>query len=241
MLDLAILGLLKEGPMHGYELKKQLSGRLGSFWSVSFGSLYPTLKKLARSGMVERVTSPTESRRKQVYRITDEGEAEFLRLLEEGTGVGEGRSGTVKEDETFSVRLAFFRFVGPNTRIRLLERRREYLEEKLAGWRRRLEKARDRGADPYTRALMEHNVASIEADIAWLNDLITAERSPRTSDSTAEGGPAPPPGSQPPNEESPETESVRSDAAPSHRATASHATSDRTDAGRPRPSEPSKE
>ncbi len=49
MLELAILGLLKEQPLHGYELKKRLGETLGFLWGVSFGSLYPALRRLERS------------------------------------------------------------------------------------------------------------------------------------------------------------------------------------------------
>ena len=55
MLELAILGLLQEQPRHGYELKKRLSETLGSFWGISFGSLYPALRRLERSGAIEVV------------------------------------------------------------------------------------------------------------------------------------------------------------------------------------------
>lgn len=46
MLDFAILGLLMERPRHGYELRRAL-GELG-FWKVSFGSLYPSLRRLQK-------------------------------------------------------------------------------------------------------------------------------------------------------------------------------------------------
>src|SRR5947207_2013708 len=83
MLELAILGLLKERAMHGYQLKKRLSETLGSFWQVSYGSLYPALKRLHRQGAVE-MTFPMEDvgRRKNVYRITPAGEELFRELLE---------------------------------------------------------------------------------------------------------------------------------------------------------------
>jgi hypothetical protein len=55
VLELAILGLLQEQPRHGYELKKVLRETLGSFWGVSFGSLYPALRRLERSGAIEVV------------------------------------------------------------------------------------------------------------------------------------------------------------------------------------------
>ncbi len=52
MLELAILGLLQEQELHGYELKKRLADTLGPFPSVSFGSLYPALARLEAAGAV---------------------------------------------------------------------------------------------------------------------------------------------------------------------------------------------
>ena len=52
MLELAVLGLLSEQPLHGYELKKRLSETLGPLWGISFGSLYPALRRLERSGAI---------------------------------------------------------------------------------------------------------------------------------------------------------------------------------------------
>ena len=50
MLELAILGLLHESPMHGYELRKQLATKLGTLRAaISYGSLYPTLRRLQAS------------------------------------------------------------------------------------------------------------------------------------------------------------------------------------------------
>jgi DNA-binding PadR family transcriptional regulator len=174
VLELAILGLLKEQPMHGYELRKQLSQKLGFFWTVSFGSLYPTLKKLERRGVVE-VTGSGEvaSRRRLVYSITPRGEDEFLELLAESAG-------STWEEEKFPLRLAFFRYLKPETRIRLLERRKLYLEDKLdfgrASLRRSLERKGGARTDSYTLSLMRHGLDTTERDIAWLDELIATER-----------------------------------------------------------------
>src|SRR5688572_4793062 len=126
MLELAILGLLKERAVHGYELKRQLSQRLGFYWKVSFGSLYPTLRRLEDKGFVERVAAEPDgrSRRRQVYRITETGEAEFLELIEQG-------STSAWEEEKFPLRFAFFRYLNVETRVWLLQRRRDYLQDKL--------------------------------------------------------------------------------------------------------------
>jgi len=50
---MAILGLLKDQEFHGYELKKRLNETLGPLSRVSFGSLYPALRRLSRAGAVE--------------------------------------------------------------------------------------------------------------------------------------------------------------------------------------------
>jgi DNA-binding PadR family transcriptional regulator len=169
MLELAILGLLKERSMHGYQLSRQLTESLGGFWRVSYGSLYPTLRRLERQGAVETVfDAEAVGRRKNVYRITDQGEALFLELLQEA-----GHESS--DDNRFRVRLAFFKYLAPETRIRLLERRRAYLEERLSTIKSSLRTTRER-IDTYSLSLMEHGQVSTEHDIAWLDGLIAAER-----------------------------------------------------------------
>jgi DNA-binding PadR family transcriptional regulator len=178
MLELAILGLLKERAMHGYQLSKRLTDSLGGFWRVSYGSLYPTLKRLERQGAVEQVFDRQEvGRRKNVYRITEQGETLFRDLLEEA---GPDASG---EENRFRVRMAFFKYLSPETRVRVLERRRAFLEERLLTIRTSL--ATNTG-DTYTTSLMQHGRESTEQDIAWLNGLIVAER--RGMDTTAKEG-----------------------------------------------------
>jgi DNA-binding PadR family transcriptional regulator len=170
VLELAILGLLKERSMHGYQLSKRLTDALGGFWRVSYGSLYPSIRRLEQQGAVERVFDDQEvGRRKNVYRITQRGEAMFLELLEEAGGE------SASEENPFRVRLAFFKYLAPETRIRVLERRRAYLEERRSAIRASLAGARQ-GNDTYSLALMEHGLEATESDIAWLEGLIAAER-----------------------------------------------------------------
>src|SRR5438105_11033073 len=169
MLELAILGLLKEQTMHGYQLSKRLADTLGAFWKVSYGSLYPALKRLEREGAVESVFPRDEvGRRKNVYRITEKGEGLFYELLQEA-----GQESW--EDNRFRVRLAFFQYLKPDTRLRLLEKRRAYLEDRLSQIKTSLRNARER-IDNYTLSLMEHGEEATQQDIAWLDDLIRAER-----------------------------------------------------------------
>jgi DNA-binding PadR family transcriptional regulator len=170
MLELAILGLLKERSMHGYQLSKRLTETLGGLWRVSYGSLYPSLRRLERGGAVEKVFDELGvGRRKNVYRITEKGEKLFFELLQEA-----GHESS-SEDNRFRVRLAFFRYLAPETRIRLLERRRAFLEERLAAIKTSLSTGGG-SADTYTMSLMLHGRDATEQDIEWLDGLIQAER-----------------------------------------------------------------
>ena len=167
MIELAILGLLKEQPMHGYQLNRELSEQLGGLWRVSYGSLYPSLRRLERQGAITSEPG-TGARRKTVYAITPQGERLFLELLEETPQENQ------TEDARFRVRLAFFRYLPPETRVRLLERRRQALETRLDDVKAHL---RDSATtDDYQRALLDHARVGTESDIAWLTDLIRTER-----------------------------------------------------------------
>jgi DNA-binding PadR family transcriptional regulator len=208
MLELAILGLLETQSLHGYEIRRRLRDELGLLSNVSFGSLYPALSRLERQGAVEAVEEPARessrvpmtgslsgeraalrarrassgrSRRgRKVYRITEEGRRLFAELLdsERGTNADDARS--------FSLRLAFARYLPPQARLRLLERRRAQLAERLADARAASAAAADR-LDVYARSLMEHATDSTERDISWLDQLIDAERARSTAGAAGRG------------------------------------------------------
>ncbi|HVE75844.1 MAG TPA: PadR family transcriptional regulator [Actinomycetota bacterium] len=168
MIELAILGLLKQKPMHGYELKKELTAQLGQFWQASWGSLYPALSRMEKQTAVERVFPKTDvKRRKNIYRITNLGEEMFQTALSEHSSISDAAR--------FGVKLAFFRYLKPDARVELLERRRAYLKEKLAETREKLRSYKER-IDAYTYSLMEHDVDVTTADIAWIERLITEEK-----------------------------------------------------------------
>jgi DNA-binding PadR family transcriptional regulator len=166
VLDFAILGLLQDEPRHGYELKRAL-GDLG-FWQVSFGSLYPALRRLDKQGLIEATAG--QGRRK-AYRLTPAGSTRLQELLAD-PNVGND------SDRAFQLRLAFLASLEPRLRLGVLEERRHALQDRLHGARRSFKGARSgRGTDRYRLALMERSVKSTEADIAWLDELIAGERS----------------------------------------------------------------
>jgi DNA-binding PadR family transcriptional regulator len=196
VLELAILGLLEDGEMHGYEIRRRLRDELGVFSNVSFGSLYPALSRLERAGSVEitadsglanrpsvpmtgslqgeraalrslRSGATIGRRAKRVYRITESGRRQFVDLL--GAEVSGG-----DEARSFGLRLAFARYLPPQARLRLLERRRAQLAERLSATRAA---GRRSALDPYARSLVDHTTDATEREISWLEELIELERS----------------------------------------------------------------
>ena len=175
VLTLAVLGLLHDSPMHGYELRKQLTAMLGSFRALSYGSLYPCLKDLTARGWLIQSGTPAApphalsgKRARIVYQLTAEGKERFGALL--------GESGPASwEDENFDVRFAFFARLDADTRLRILEGRRSRLQERLDGVRQSFARTRER-LDEYTSELQRHGLESVERDIRWLDDLIDNER-----------------------------------------------------------------
>src|SRR5262245_45884231 len=72
----AILALLAERPMHGYEMIQELEARTDGLWRPSAGSIYPTLQLLEDEGLV----SGEDSDGKRRFSLTDAGRAEAERL-----------------------------------------------------------------------------------------------------------------------------------------------------------------
>ena len=194
MIELAILGLLTEQDLHGYELKKRLRELLGPLSSVSFGSLYPALARLERAGAVKAVeaaSAPGRSARvpmPMTGSLTGEAAAfRAARFVARGrrgkkvyglTDVGERRLAELlvepsDDDRTFALKLAFCRHIDGAERLALFETRRAQLVERLQQSRKT---ARGERLDRYVRSLVEHDQHRTEHDIAWLDRLIADER-----------------------------------------------------------------
>ena len=187
MLELAVLGLLHESPLHGYELRQRLKATLGSFRAFSYGSLYPSLRRMKDAGwiaedegdaeVVAGAPALTGRRGKVVYKLTADGKERFTELLAEG-----GPSSW--EDEQFGVHFAFFAKTEPEVRVRILEGRRSRLEERREGARSSLARTRER-LDNYTLQLQEHGLESVDREVRWLTELIETERKNNTTTATS--------------------------------------------------------
>jgi DNA-binding PadR family transcriptional regulator len=177
VLELAVLGVLHRTPMHGYELRKQITNVLGLFRALSYGSLYPCLHELQAAGLIAEEhdeagpdgARPRAGRRSlKVYRLTADGKERLQELLGEG-------GPAAWEDDGFGVHFAFFGQTRADVRLRILEGRRSRLEERMESIRAALTRTRER-VDSYTLELHRHGLESVEREVRWLNELIASER-----------------------------------------------------------------
>jgi DNA-binding PadR family transcriptional regulator len=190
VLQFAVLGLLHEGPMHGYELRKRLNSVLGTFRAISYGSLYPCLKEMLAAGLIAEdgpadAGAPALSGRRAriVYKLTPEGKDRFQEWLADA-------GPEAYEDELFGVHLAFFGRTDRDIRLRILLGRRNRLEERLATLRNNMAKRRER-LDEWTLTLQQHGLDSVEREVDWLSQLIDQEIDGNPPSSTSTGtGPA---------------------------------------------------
>jgi len=75
-----ILGMLSKEPMTGYDINKRVKTRMDSFWNISYGQIYPTLRKIEKEGQITKKVEINENRpNRKVYSITNKG----IRKLQE--------------------------------------------------------------------------------------------------------------------------------------------------------------
>jgi DNA-binding PadR family transcriptional regulator len=199
MLDMAILGLLEDRDLHGYEIRRQLRDNLGILANVSFGSIYPALTRLEKAGAVAATDgssgAPGAGQSSPVPEAPPTGSLsgelavlrarrhtpsrarrgkKVYRITEAGRLLftqllTEG--GSIDDARSFSLRLAFARHLAPQARLALLERRRAVLVQRLAE-----ADSSNVDLDVYARSVVQHTADSVTQDIIWLDRLIAAER-----------------------------------------------------------------
>ncbi len=177
MLEFAVLGLLNEAPMHGYELRTAAQGGARRVPRVLVRLALPDAAPDARARLDHRggepdpdATAPalTGRRGKVVYRLTAEGKERLAELLAEA-------GPAAYDDEGFGVHFAFFAQTDADVRLRILEGRRRRVEERRDGLRAALARTREK-LDRYTLELQEHGLDAVEREVRWLNELIDTER-----------------------------------------------------------------
>ena len=81
MFDCIILGIVLDKSLTGYDIKKEIESKIGNFYKVSHGKLYPTLKKLADKSFLTMNEEMQGGRQKKYYQATESGKTAFFEWL----------------------------------------------------------------------------------------------------------------------------------------------------------------
>lgn len=175
MLELAILGFLADGPLHGYELRRRIAHLSGHTRPVSDGSLYPAINRLVTAGLLDRRTEPGASAaRRHTLSLTDAGRADLVRRLREPADLD------ISDGARFFTVLAFLsQLPDVADQHAVLRRRLAFLEEPASffhDFRDFRDGDRPLAAedieDPYRRGMLTIARATSRAERAWLRDAL---------------------------------------------------------------------
>ncbi|MGH8888192.1 MAG: PadR family transcriptional regulator [Acidothermaceae bacterium] len=76
-VDLMLMGVLRQGPAHGYAIIAALRERSAGEFDLAEGTIYPALHRLERAGLIESSVDSAQGRRRRTYALTPQGRKEF--------------------------------------------------------------------------------------------------------------------------------------------------------------------
>lgn len=163
-LRFGILGLVAEGPLHGYQVKQRFQEMLGGTWGVNIGSVYQALQRLERDGLVE-ASGERGDRGRQAYRATEAGAAALAAWLEEP----ESQPQLLREE--LYVKLLLLGRHADGRLDHVLRRQRHVYLQRLRDLADQERAARDQG-HPQLALLFQGGRLHTEADLKFLDACV---------------------------------------------------------------------
>ncbi|MGH8795116.1 MAG: PadR family transcriptional regulator [Stackebrandtia sp.] len=170
MLKLAILGFLRDHPLHGYDLKTRIAALTGHVKPIADGTLYPAIKRLETAGCLTRRTAPGKiAAPRHMLELTGDGVDYLRRLLRDPEDL------YISDDNRWFVLLAFLRHLDNHREQAIVLRRRlAFLQDPVAYFydERGRPMAVDDFADPFRQGLLKIARAASDTEFAWLHTTI---------------------------------------------------------------------
>jgi DNA-binding PadR family transcriptional regulator len=163
--ELILLGLLKESPKHGYEIKVRIQSILTLFAGIDITSIYYPLKVLEKQGCVVKIADKTGNRpARQVYSLTPKGHARFKELLTQSF------LDFRRPQFTLDVSLYFLPFIDKNIARRRLRARSVILKQLEQQLSTLISTPATQQSLPLQR-ILEHNLRMVQSERKFLGEL----------------------------------------------------------------------
>lgn len=163
MTEYVLLGFLMERDMTGYDIKQYMSMSTSYFVDASFGSIYPSLKRLEKKELVVLKESVENGKLKKIYSINEQGKAEFLKWLASPIIVS-------RTDISFPLaKIFFFRYLPREQAKQLIEqciRDITCYKESLLELKSKVEHK----ADPFELCTLDFGLDCYDFAIQWCKD-----------------------------------------------------------------------
>jgi len=164
--ELILLGLLKESPKHGYEIKKKIKEILSLIAGVDLKSIYYPLRMLEKKGLVTKwITKSGRRPQRLVYTLTPKGEIRFKELLTQSL------LNFRRPHFTLDLSLYFLNYIKPDILKRRLRARVRVLEGLSRGLRQMIGSLKKQKSDSLVY-ILEHNLQMVETESKFLSNLI---------------------------------------------------------------------
>lgn len=172
MIDLVILGMLMQGQMSGYDIKKITEQTIGIFYKMSYGSLYPALKRLVKDGYVSEEET-NDSKNKKLYAVTEKGQQHFIKWLAEPLKASR---------REYMVKIFFYDYLDEETRLRNLKdyqysitRQMEQIDAVQAIVSQELEQLENKDQYYYRVSTMYYGLKFFQMENEWLKQIMNKE------------------------------------------------------------------
>jgi DNA-binding PadR family transcriptional regulator len=163
--ELILLGLLKESPKHGYEIKQKIQTILAFFAGIDPKSIYYPLRVLEKKGLIiKRVAKPGRRPERIVYGLTPQGESRFDELL--------AKSFLNFKRPQFSLDLSlyFLNYIKPDIARRRLRGRMRLLNQLCKGLRKTIRSLKNNKPRSLVY-ILEHDLQMVEVELEFLSSL----------------------------------------------------------------------
>ncbi len=164
--EIILLGLLKESPKHGYEIKKKIREILSLFAGVELKSVYYPLRVLEKKGMVvKRKNKPNRRPERFVYELTEKGQLRFQDLLTQSF------LNFKRPEFSLDLSLYFLNYIDPDLAKHKLRARLRVMEKLTVGLTQMVSNLKkDKPSSGVS--ILEHNLQMVETEAKFLSELI---------------------------------------------------------------------
>ncbi len=169
MIELVTLGMLMQGRMSGYDIKKITEQTIGIFYKMSYGSLYPALKRLVEENYVTEEET-NDSKNKKLYAVTEKGQRHFIEWLREPLKANK---------REYMVKIFFYDYLDEETRLRnigdyqrQIARQLEQMNAVQAVVSKELEQLEHKESYYYRVSTMHYGLNFFHMENEWLKQIM---------------------------------------------------------------------